>query len=264
MKKTAVLLVAVLIGMSLVGCGKNKGVCIEGSTSVGKLMGALSETFENETGIKVSYNSTGSGAGIQSVIEGRCDIGLSSRELKESEKASGLKATVLAYDGIAVIVNNENKITDLNMTDIARIFKGEIVNWNQIGGNDGEIVLVGRESGSGTRDAFESATECVGNCKYRQELTSNGDVITVVAGNPNAIGYASLAATKNSVKLLTVNGVTPTAETVKNGSYTVRRPFILVTNENIELSVQAQSFFNYITSDKARDIISSVGAVPVN
>lgn len=246
------------------GTGKTGGtVSTDGSTSMEKVIGALGEAFQQENeGVTFTYNPTGSGTGIQAVLEDRCDIGLSSRSLKEEEKDQGLTETVLAYDGIAVIVNPENSVSDLSVETIAAIYKGEITNWKDAGGTDGEIVLIGREAGSGTRDGFESITETEDACKYRQELTSTGDVITTVAGNPNAIGYASLASVSDEVKAVSVDGVTPSEKTVKDGSYVVQRPFVLVTKEGKELSETAQKFFDYAISDGAVDIISKAGVVP--
>ncbi len=198
------------------------------------------------------------------VQEGRCDIGLSSRSLKDEEKAAGLKETVLAYDGIAVIVSPENPVSDLDIATIAKIYTGEITNWKDVGGADSEIVVIGREAGSGTRDGFESVTGTKDACKYRQELTSTGDVITSVAQNPNAIGYASLASVKDSVKALSVGGVVPTEDTVRDGSYAIQRPFVLVTREGDALSETAQKFFDYVTSGEAADIIAASGAVAAN
>lgn len=227
-----------------------------------KVIGALGESFmEKNKGVNFTYNPTGSGSGITAVTEGRCDIGLSSRALRDEEKANGLTETILAYDGIAIIVNPQNTAEDLKLDDIAKIYTGEITNWKDVGGSDGEIVLIGREAGSGTRDGFETITKTAEKCKYRQELTSTGDVITTVSQNPNAIGYASLAAVKNTVKALKVNGVTPTEETVKDGSYVVQRPFVLATKTDKKLSPAAQAFFDYITSADASDIISKAGAV---
>lgn len=265
MKKIVSLIVAAVVLCTLLtGCGKSDGVSTDGSTSMSKVIGSLSEAFENDTGISVTYNATGSGSGIQAVQEGRCDIGLSSRNLKDEEKSSGLEATVLAYDGIAIIVNPDNPISDLDVETIAKIYTGEITNWKDAGGDDAEIVLIGREAGSGTRDGFESITGTEDKCKYRQELTSTGDVITTVAGNPNSIGYASLASVKDTVKALTVGGITPTEESVKDGSYVIQRPFVLVTKKDSKLSKEAQDFFDYATSGAANDIISSAGAVPAN
>ena len=240
-------------------------VATDGSTSMEKVIGALGEAFmEANSGVNFTYNPTGSGSGITAVSEGRCDIGLSSRALKDSEVASGLVGTVLAYDGIAVIVNPANTVEDLDIETIAKIYTGEITNWSEVGGADAEIVLVGREAGSGTRSGFEELTETVDKCKYRQELTSTGDVITAVAQNPNAIGYASLASVKDSVKALKVAGVTPTEETVKDGTYLIQRPFVLVTKEGVELSPVAQAFFDYATKGQANDIITASGVVPAN
>ncbi len=266
MKKIISLLtVAMLIVCVLTGCGSNKEtVATDGSTSMNKVIGALGEAFEADTGITVTYNATGSGAGIQAVLEGRCDIGLSSRNLKDEEKANGLEGTILAYDGIAIIVNPNNPVSDLDVETIAKIYTGEIKNWNEVGGNDAEIVRIGREAGSGTREGFESITDTEDKCKYRQELTSTGDVITTVASNPGAIGYASLASVKDTVKALTVNGVTPSEETIKDGSYVVQRPFVLVTKKDATLSESAHKFFDYITSSAANEIISGAGVVPAN
>ena len=266
MKKIISLLTAaVLLVCALTGCGGNKeAVATDGSTSMNKVIGALGEAFEADTGITVTYNATGSGAGIQAVLEGRCDIGLSSRNLKDEEKAKGLEGTVLAYDGIAIIVNPNNPVSDLDVETIAKIYTGEIKNWKEVGGNDSEIVLIGREAGSGTRDGFEDITDTKDKCDYRQELTSTGDVITTVASNPGAIGYASLASVKDTVKALTVGGVAPSEETIKDGSYVVQRPFVLVTKKDAALSESAQKFFDYITSEAAHEIISGAGVVPAN
>ena len=255
---------AMLLVCALVGCGGSKtAVSTDGSTSMSKVIGALSETFEADTGITVTYNATGSGSGIQAVEEGRCDIGLASRSLKDEEKAKGLTETVLAYDGIAIIVSPENPVQELDLDTIAKIYTGEITNWKDVGGNDAEVVLIGREAASGTRDGFESITGTKDKCQYRQELTSTGDVITAVSQNPDAIGYASLASVKDSVKALNVDGVTPSEATVKDGSYKVQRPFVLVTMEGKELSPAAQAFFDYAISSDAASIIAKAGAVAV-
>ena len=283
MKKIiSIALIAVLALALLAGCGSSAApatttapateapaelsgtVATDGSTSMEKVIGALGEAFmEQNKGVTFTYNPTGSGSGITAVGEGRCDIGLSSRALKDDEKASGLKETVLALDGIAVIVNPANPVSDLDVETIAKIYTGEITNWKEVGGNDAEIVLIGREAGSGTRDGFESITDTKDSCKYRQELTSTGDVITTVSTNPDAIGYASLAALKDNVKALTVGGIAPTEDTVKDGSYVIQRPFVLVTKDGAELSTAAQAFFDYATSADAADLIAAAGAVAV-
>ena len=240
-------------------------VSTDGSTSMEKVIGALSESYmAANKDVTVNYNPTGSGAGITAVQEGTCDIGLSSRALKDEEKAAGLKETVLAYDGIAIIVHPDNPVSDLSIEQIAKLYSGEITNWKDVGGSDAEVVLIGREAASGTRDGFESITGTKDKCQYRQELTSTGDVITAVSQNPDAIGYASLAAIKDSVKALSVDGVTPSETTVKDGSYQVQRPFVLVTVEGKALSAAAQSFFDYATSADAADIIAKAGAVAAN
>ena len=282
MKKIIALVLTLVLTLSLAACGSDSNsntdnsdnndsaavtgtVSTDGSTSMEKVIGALGESFmaANE-GVEFTYNPTGSGAGITAAQEGRCDIGLSSRALKDEEKAGGLKETVLAYDGIAIIVNPENPVNDLTLDQIAKLYTGEITNWKDVGGNDAEVVLIGREAASGTRDGFESITGTKDKCQYRQELTSTGDVITAVSQNPDAIGYASLASIKDSVKALNVDGVTPSETTVKDGSYKVQRPFVLVTVEGKELTPVAQKFFDYITSPDAAAIIAKAGAVAAN
>lgn len=240
-------------------------VSTDGSTSMEKVINSLGESFmAMNKDVKFTYNPTGSGSGIQAVSEGRCDIGLSSRALKSDEKESGLTETVLALDGIAIVVSPENPVSDLDVDTIAKIYTGEITNWEDVGGNDAEIVLIGREAGSGTRDGFESITGTKDSCAYRQELTSTGDVINTVSKNPNAIGYASLSAVGDSVKALTVGGVAATEDTVRDGSYVVQRPFVLVTKTGSELSPAAQAFFDYATSSEVADIIANAGAVAIN
>ena len=271
MKKIMMIILAAITAAAMfAGCAADNGsaggsVSTDGSTSMEKVIGALGESFmANNQGTTFTYNPTGSGSGIKAVLEGRCDIGLSSRSLKDDEKSEGLKETVLAYDGIAIIVNPENPVNNLDLETIAKLYTGEITNWKDVGGNDAEVVLIGREAGSGTRDGFESITGTEEACRYRQELTSTGDVITTVAGNPNAIGYASLAAVGDEVKAVSVGGVAPTEDTVKDGSYVVQRPFVLVTKEGTELSAAAQKFFDFATSSDANEMISAAGAVPVN
>ena len=240
-------------------------VATDGSTSMEKVIGALGEAFmEANPDTTFTYNPTGSGSGIQAVQEGRCDIGLSSRALKDAEKEAGLTETVLAYDGIAMIVNPANPVEDLSLEQIADIYTGKITNWAEVGGNDSQIVLIGREAGSGTRGGFEEIVGVVDACQYRQELSSTGDVITTVAQNPDAIGYASLAAVKDTVKALKVAGVTPTEATVKDGTYTIQRPFVLATKTGEKLNDVAQAFFDYATSADASEIITAAGAVPAN
>ncbi len=259
--------VMLIVLFMLAGCtgGAENKVATDGSTSMEKVIGALGEAFENEnSGTTFTYNPTGSGTGITAVSEGRCDIGLSSRALKEEEIAKGLKGTVLAYDGIAVILNKENPVSDLTLEQIAKIYTGEITNWSEIGGSDAEIVLIGREANSGTRDGFESITGTADKCQYRQELTATGDVISAVSGNPNAIGYASVASVKDTVKILAVGGVIPSDETIKDGRYQIQRPFVLVTKEGTALSETAQAFFDFCLSEDAKAIITQAGVVPAN
>ena len=239
-------------------------VATGGSTSMKNVIAALTEGFaEVEPGVTVSYDPTGSGAGITGATDKTLDIGLSSRALKDDEKAD-VEGTTIALDGIAIIVNNASKVEDLTVDQLKQMFTGEITNWSEVGGDDGEIVLIGREAGSGTRDGFESIVDVKDSCKYAQELTATGAVISAVEANPLAIGYASLSAVGETVKMVTVGGVACSEETVKDGSYEVQRPFVFVTNKSVTLSEQAQAFFDFATSADAADLIRTAGAVPVN
>ena len=266
MKKLICMIMTLCMALSLAACGskEEKVVSTDGSTSMQKVINALGEAYMADTGATFTYNATGSGTGIKAVKDGTCDIGLSSRYLKDEEKADGLKETVLAMDGIAIIVHTDNAVADLSVEQIASVFKGEITNWSQIGGKDGEIVCIGREESSGTRDGFESITDTEDACTYRQELTSNGAVLTAVAENPNAIGYVSLSSVRDTVKAIRVGGVSPSEATIKDGSYAVQRPFVLVTKDGTALSETAQDFFNFVTSPAANEIISAAGVVPAH
>ena len=238
-------------------------VATGGSTSMKNVIAALTEGFaEVEPGVTVSYDPTGSGAGITGATDKTLDIGLSSRALKADE--TGVTGTIVALDGIAIIVNKDSKVEDLTVDQLKQMFTGEITNWSEVGGDDGEIVLIGREAGSGTRDGFESIVDVKDSCKYAQELTATGAVISAVEANPLAIGYASLSAVGDTVKMVTVGGVECSEETVKDGSYEVQRPFVFVTNKSVTLSEQAQAFFDFATSTDAADLIRTAGAVPVN
>ena len=288
MKKTLAFVLTAVMSLSLLaGCGSKTAapdntnndqpqqqteeklsgsVSTNGSTSMEKVIGALSEQFmADNSGVSVTYDPTGSGAGIEAASNGSADIGLASRALKDEEKAGGLTETVVALDGIAVIVNAGSKVEDLSVEQIAKIFTGEITDWSEVGGEAGKISCIGREAGSGTRDGFESITGTKDACKLDQELTSTGGVIEAVAGNANAIGYASLSAVegKDTVKAVTVGGVACTEETVLDGSYAIQRPFVLVTKTDASLSPAAQAFFDYATSTAANDLIKAAGAVPV-
>ncbi len=288
MKKTLAFVLTAVMSLSLLaGCGSKTAapdstnndqpqqqteeklsgsVSTNGSTSMEKVIGALSEQFmADNSGVSITYDPTGSGAGIEAASNGSADIGLASRALKDEEKAGGLTETVVALDGIAVIVNADSKVEDLSVEQIAKIFTGEITDWSEVGGDPGAISCIGREAGSGTRDGFESITGTKDACKLDQELTSTGGVIEAVAGNANAIGYASLSAVegKDTVKAVTVGGVACTEETVLDGSYAIQRPFVLVTKTDASLSTAAQAFFDYTTSTAANDLIKAAGAVPV-
>lgn len=289
MKKTLALILTLALSLAaLTGCGSKTetpadtntdssaqteapaalsgSVSTNGSTSMEKVIGALSEQFmADNSGVTVTYDPTGSGAGIEAASNGSADIGLASRALKDEEKVGGLTETIVALDGIAVIVNADSKVADLTVEQIGKIFTGEITDWSEVGGDAGTISCIGREAGSGTRDGFESITGTKDACKLDQELTSTGGVIEAVAGNPNAIGYASLSAVegKNTVKAVTVGGVACTEATVLDGSYAIQRPFVLVTKTGENLSPAAQAFFDYATSSAASQLIKAAGAVPV-
>lgn len=280
MKKIITIVTAfTLIAGALTGCGNggtpdsksaesgkakiSQTVAMDGSTSMEKVIGFLSEAYMEEHGdIKVTYNPTGSSSGIQAVSEGRCDIGLASRDLKEEETAD-LQGTVVAIDGIGIIVNPGNPVKDLTIEQIGMIYSGEISNWKDVGGNDAPVVCIGREAASGTRDGFEEVTGTKDKCKYSQELTSTGDVVQTVSGNPNAIGYASVASANDTVKMVSVEGIEPTTETIQDGEYKVQRNFVLVTKKDTPLSEAAQEFFNFATSQQADSLITDAGAVPV-
>ena len=289
MKKTLALILTLALSLAaLTGCGSKTetpadtntdssaqteapaalsgSVSTNGSTSMEKVIGALSEQFmADNSGVTVTYDPTGSGAGIEAASNGSADIGLASRALKDEEKAGGLTETIVALDGIAVIVNADSKVADLTVEQIGKIFTGEITDWSEVGGDAGTISCIGREAGSGTRDGFESITGTKDACKLDQELTSTGGVIEAVAGNPNAIGYASLSAVegKDTVKAVTVGGVACTEATVLDGSYAIQRPFVLVTKTGETRSPAAQAFFDYATSSAASQLIKAAGAVPV-
>ena len=237
-------------------------VTLGGSTSVEKVIGALSESFMQEyPDVDVTYDPTGSGAGITGAQEGTLDIGLSSRALKDDE--TGLTATTFALDGIAIVVNPENAVSDLSLEQIKGLADGTITNWSEVGGADAPVVLIGREAGSGTRDGFESIVGVKDACKYESELTSTGAVIAAVASNPNASGYASLSAVDETVKPVTVEGVAASEATVQDGSYKIQRPFVFVTKEGAALSEAAQAFMDYATNAQVNELIQGAGAVPV-
>ena len=240
-------------------------VSTDGSTSMEEVIGVLGEQFQADTGVSVTYNPTGSGSGIEAVKNGSCDIGLSSRALKDEEKAAGLTETTVALDGIAVIVNAENTVTDLSLEQIAEIYTGAVTDWSGVGGTAGAIAVIGRESGSGTRDGFESITGTEDQCALSQELSSTGAVIEAVRTTPGAIGYASLSAVEGQegITVLTVGGVAPSEATVLDGSYAIQRPFVFATRTDDPLSDAAQAFFDFATSTAANDLIAAAGAVPV-
>ena len=276
MKKLLFIAMSIMVmSLALVGCGGSGGdskgsglsgaVSTNGSTSMEKVIGILSEQFmDDNRGVTITYDATGSGTGIEAVSKGSTDIGLSSRALKDSEKAKGLKETTVALDGIAIIVNENSLITDLKTEDVAGLFDGSITDWSKVGGKAGQVAAIGREAGSGTRDGFETITKTKDKCKLVQELTSTGAVIEAVKNSEGAIGYASYASVENQkgIKVVKINGVECTEDNISNGSYVIQRPFNLITREGKELSEAAQKFFDYMTSKAAAELILQAGAVP--
>ena len=273
--------VCALLAASLAGCGSSNAstsgsasaqgstsalsgtISTNGSTSMEKVIGTLSEAFMGDnSGVTITYDATGSGTGIESAKNKSCDVGLSSRALKDSE--TGLKSITVALDGIDIIVNADSGVSNLSLQQISDIFTGKITNWSEIGGSDLEISCIGRESGSGTRDGFESITGTKDSCKLDQELTSTGAVITAVSSSKNAIGYASLSSVegKTGVKAVTVDGVACSEATVLDGSYKIQRPFNFIVSEDAQLSPAAQAFIEFATSKDAAALIREAGAVP--
>ena len=273
--------VCALLTASLAGCGSSNAstsgsasaqestgalsgtISTNGSTSMEKVIGTLSEAFMGDnSGVTITYDATGSGTGIESAKNKSCDVGLSSRALKDSE--TGLKSITVALDGIAIIVNADSGVSNLSLQQISDIFTGKITNWSEIGGSDLEISCIGRESGSGTRDGFESITGTKDSCKLDQELTSTVAVITAVSSSKNAIGYASLSSVegKTGVKADTVDGVACSEATVLDGSYKIQRPFNFIVSEDAQLSPAAQAFIEFATSKDAAALIREAGAVP--
>ena len=273
--------VCALLTASLAGCGSSNAstsgsasaqgstsalsgtISTNGSTSMEKVIGTLSEAFMGDnSGVTITYDATGSGTGIESAKNKSCDVGLSSRALKDSE--TGLKSITVALDGIAIIVNADSGVSNLSLQQISDIFTGKITNGSEIGGSDLEISCIGRESGSGTRDGFESITGTKDSCKLDQELTSTGAVITAVSSSKNAIGYASLSSVegKTGVKAVTVDGVACSEATVLDGSYKIQRPFNFIVSEDAQLSPAAQAFIEFATSKDAAALIREAGAVP--
>ena len=272
LKKVTIVGIVAFLLFALIACDPNSSgtkasgtISTNGSTSMEKVIGALSEAYmQDNSGVKITYDATGSGTGIESAKNGSCDLGLSSRKLKDSE--TGLKSYTVALDGIALIVNEKSGIDNLTLEQVTKIFTGEITNWKEVGGEDLEISCVGREAGSGTRDGFESITSTSDKCKLAQELTSTGAVITAVSNSKNAVGYASLSTVsgQSGIKTITIDGVECTEDNVLNDSYKIQRPFNIVVSESSELSSEAQSFLDFATSKNASKLITKAGAIPVN
>lgn len=235
---------------------------MNGSTSMEKVIKAVNGAFmEKNKGVTVNLNLTGSGTGIQEASEGKCDIGNSSRKLKD-EEAEKLDATVVGLDGIALVVNPANKLEDITLRDLAKVYSGEITNWKELGGDDKAIVVIGREDGSGTRDGFESIVMGDKEPKYAQELESTGSVINAVATTDGAIGYASLANVDETVKALKIGGVEATEENVKSGAYEVQRPFICATLKGSDNKL-VKAYLDFILSEEGQALVLAQGAVPV-
>ena len=240
----------------------NGNVATGGSTSMKNVIAALTEGFaEVEPGVTVSYDPTGSGAGITGATDKTLDIGLSSRALKDDEK-NDVDGTTVALDGIAIVVNKDSKVADLTVEQLKKMFTGEITNWKEVGGDDGEIVLVGREAGSGTRGAFEELLDVADQCAYAQELDSTGGVLAKVASTPGSIGYVSLDVVDGTVKALSLDGVEPTEENIVAGSYKLSRPFVMATLGTVdEQNDLVKTWFGYVQSDAGKAVITAMGLI---
>lgn len=284
MKKTIKLMVSAILAMTmLAGCSSDSSaegeisesttqssnesddvITMSGSTSMEKLCNTLKEEYMNETGVEIDVQFTGSGAGIQSVSDGTVNIGNASRALKDDEKANGIAENVVALDGIGIVVDKANTVADISKDNLAKVYKGEIKNWSELGGSDTPIVVIGREAGSGTRGAFEEILGIEDACVYSQEINSTGAVMAKAASTPGSIGYVSLDVIDDTVSTLKVDGVDANAENIKNGTYTVQRPFVMATKGEIsEQSKTVQDFFNWLASEKGQEIIAKVGLVTV-
>ena len=268
MKKRALSCTAVLLTLIfLTACsaGNGRTVSLDGSTSVEKVIGALTEGYrELDNSVTINYSGTGSGAGIEAVLSGVCDIGLSSRALKDSELRKGAVAHIIALDGIAVIIHAQNPITDLTVRQLSDIFTGTITNWSQLGGHNAPIAAYGREAGSGTRSAFEEILGITDRCIYTNEYSSNGDILGNISTNPNGIGYVSLSGVNTGVRAIRINGVPCVEDTIRDGTYALQRPFLMVTSSGRPLSAEAQAFLDYAMSDKVAEYISIAGAIAPN
>lgn len=241
-------------------------VTLAGSTSMEKLANAMNEAFmEKYPNVSATAEFTGSSAGIESLAAGSVDIGDASRALSDDEKGQGIVENIVAIDGIAVITDTDNTITDIKSEDLAKVYTGEITNWKDLGGKDEQIVVIGREAGSGTRDAFEELMDVKDSCKYAQELDSTGAVLAKVAATPGAIGYVSLDVLDDTVNGLQINSVEPTEENILAGTYVLQRPFVMATKGEIsEQSKQVQAYFDFINSEDGQNVIKSVGLIIPN
>lgn len=248
------------------GADLSGSISMAGSTSMEKLANAVAESFMAKyPGVTVTAEFTGSSAGIEAVTAGSVDIGNSSRALKEEEKAAGVVENVVAIDGIAVVVDPANTVKDLTKDQLVSIYTGETKNWSELGGEDAPIVVIGREAGSGTRGAFEELVDVIDACAYASELDSTGAVIAKVASTPGAIGYASLDAIDDTVTAVALEGVEPTVENIKAGSYFLSRPFVMATKGEIsEQNETVQALFDYLASDEGKAVISGVGLITVD
>lgn len=238
-------------------------ITLAGSTSMEKLCEAMSESFmEKYPEITVTAEYTGSGAGIESLNAGSVDIGNASRNLKDGEKESGAVENIVAIDGIAVITDKENTVADLSTEELTKIYTGEITNWSELGGKDEAIVVIGRESGSGTRGAFEELLKIEDACKYAQELDSTGGVLAKTAATPGAIGYVSLDVVNDTVLPLTLNGVEASEENIVAGKYLLSRPFVMATKGELsEQNELVQTWFDYIASEEGKSVIKGLGLI---
>ena len=221
--------------------------------------------MEKYPDVTVTAEFTGSSAGIESVLAGSVDIGNSSRNLKEEEIANGAVENIVAIDGIAVVVDPANTVAELTSEQLVSIYKGEVKNWNELGGADQAIVVVGREAGSGTRGAFEELLEVEDACAYANELDSTGAVMAKVASTPGAIGYVSLDVVDETVIAVKLDGVEPTEENIKAGEYALSRPFVMATKGEIaDQSDVVIALFDFLASDEGKELVKTVGLITVD
>ena len=243
----------------------NSTIAISGSTSVGPLAEKLAIKYKEKDNANIEINQIGSSAGITNAINGVSEIGMSSRDLKEEEKANGLNEVVIAYDGIVVVTHPSNRVKNLTLDQIKQIFTGEVTNWSELGGDDMEIVVVSREDGSGSRDAFQEIVGYSSGELIRNSIiaSGNGNIKTTVANNKHAVGFISFEYIDHSISTIDIDGVEATAENVLQQKYSLSRPFLFVYKDG-NLTEAGQHFIDFILSKEGQLIAAEAGAIPVN